>query len=456
MKYKLIKQYINPQYSTIEQILTNRGIPLETIPFYLHTTDEMINSPLNFGEELMREAASILIKHIQNNDSVLIIIDSDVDGFTSSAILINYLHDLFPSWVENKIQYVLHKGKQHGLNDHIGDILEQNKYNLVLIPDAGTNDTEECKKLFNQNVNVIILDHHLKEQDNPYAIIINNQIQNYPNKQLSGAGVTWQFCRYIDNILNTSYAEKYIDLVALGLCADMMSMTVPETKHLVNKGFQNVTNPFFYMLAQKNEFSMKGKINHTSVAFYIAPYINAICRSGTIEEKKIVFESMLNYKAFQELPSTKRGHYLGETERLVDQAIRTAINVKNRQTKAQDAGMQKLEEKINNEHLLDHKVILFKLEPGEIDRNIAGLVANKIMAKYQRPVMVLTRNENQEIVKIAYNKKGDPLISFWTKSSVTYEGSARGCDKIDLTDFKEICTETDLTEYLIGRIMGGR
>ena len=63
----------------------------------------MINSPLNFGEELMREAASILIKHIQNNDSVLIIIDSDVDGFTSSAILINYLHDLFPSWVENKI-----------------------------------------------------------------------------------------------------------------------------------------------------------------------------------------------------------------------------------------------------------------------------------------------------------------------------------------------------------------
>ena len=63
----------------------------------------MINSPLNFGEELMREAASILIKHIQNEDSVLIIIDSDVDGFTSSAILINYLHNLFPSWVENKI-----------------------------------------------------------------------------------------------------------------------------------------------------------------------------------------------------------------------------------------------------------------------------------------------------------------------------------------------------------------
>jgi len=287
------------------------------------------------------------------------------------------------------------------------------------------------------------MDHHLKEQDNPYAIIINNQIQEYPNKELSGAGVTWQFCRYIDSILNVNYADKYLDLVALGLCADMMSMTSIETKHLVNKGFKNVTNPFFALLAQKNEFSMKGKINHTSVAFYIAPYINAICRSGTIEEKTLVFESMLYHKAFKELLSTKRGHYLGETERLVDQAIRAAINVKSRQTKAQDIGMQRLEEKIENEHLLDHKVIFFKLEPGEIDRNIAGLCANKIMAKYQRPVMVLTRCEN-EIISI---KNG---FTIEAKTQVTYEGSARGCDKIDIDDFKAICAETGLTNYLIG------
>jgi len=56
---------------------------------------------------------------------------------------------------------------------------------------------------------------------------------------------------------------------------------------------------------------MKDKINYMSVAFYIAPYVNAICRSGTIEEKQTIFESMLKYKAFVEVPSTKRGHYLG-------------------------------------------------------------------------------------------------------------------------------------------------
>lgn len=78
----------------------------------------------------------------------------------------------------------------------------------------------------------------------------------------------------------------------------MMSMTSFETKHLINKGFQNVKNPFFFNLSRKNEYSMKNKINHMNVAFYIAPYVNAICRSGTIKEKIIVFESMLKYKAF--------------------------------------------------------------------------------------------------------------------------------------------------------------
>ena len=88
----------------------------------------------------MRQAATTLIKHIQKNDSILFIVDSDCDGFTSSAIFINYLYNLFPSWVENKVRYILHNGKQHGLNDHIEDILENQTYQLIIIPDAGTND----------------------------------------------------------------------------------------------------------------------------------------------------------------------------------------------------------------------------------------------------------------------------------------------------------------------------
>ena len=102
---------------------------------------------------------------------------------------------------------------------------------------------------------------------------------------------------------------------------------------------------------------------------------------------------MLKFKAFEKLLSTKRGHAVGEMETLVEQATRVVTNVKARQTKAQDAGMELLERMIEEKNLLRYKVLLFLLEPGQIDKNIAGLCANKIMAKYQRPTCVLTKCE---------------------------------------------------------------
>ena len=197
MKYQLINP-INQNYSTIEQILTNRGISKNNIYHYLNTTDDDINS-------------------FTNKKDCLVIIDSDADGFTSSAILINYLHDLFPAWVETNLDYRVHDGKQHGLNDHIDWIIKSQKYSLVIVPDAGSNDAEECTRLKENNINTIVLDHHLCDIDNPDAIVINNQLSNYPNKDFSGAGVVWQFCRYLDSLLQKDNANNYLDLMALGL-----------------------------------------------------------------------------------------------------------------------------------------------------------------------------------------------------------------------------------------------
>ena len=450
MKYQLIKP-INENYSPVQQILTNRGISISGILHYINTTDNDINPPEALGEDKLKAAAALLIKTIQSNSQALVIIDSDADGFTSSAILINYLHDLFPSWVENKLNYRVHDGKQHGLNDHIewilkvtSDPLDNRNYSLVILPDAGSNDTEECTRLKEHNIASIVLDHHLCDIQNPDAIVINNQLCDYPNKDFSGAGIVYQFCRYIDKLLQINNADSYLDLVALGNCADMMSMTSIETKHIENKGFQNLKNPFFVHLAEKNAYSMKNKINHMNVAFYIAPYINAICRSGSVEQKQLVFESMLKYKAFTILPSTKRGHVLGETEQLVEQAMRIVTNVKARQTKAQDAGLALLEQMIQQQKLLEHKVLLFLLEPGQIDRNIAGLSANKLMAKYQRPVCVLT--------KVTEYEKSD--IPPWevneSATIISYQGSARGCDRVGINDFKSICADTGLCEYCTG------
>ena len=441
MRYQLIKP-INQNYSVIQQILTNRNIPIDKIDNYLFTSDADVAPPEALGQNKLRQAAAALISTISKQGKILVIVDSDCDGFTSSAIFINYLHDFFPSWVETKLDYIFHEGKQHGLNDHILNILKQN-YELVIVPDAGSNDSTECTSLFKQGTKTIVLDHHLCDIQNPNAIVINNQLSNYPNKDFSGAGVVWQFCRYLDKLLKVSNADNYLDLVALGNCADMMSMTSIETKHIINKGFQNLKNPFFASLAKKNEYSMKNKVNHMSVAFYIAPYVNAICRSGTIEEKTLVFKSMLKYEAFKEVLSTKRGHLLGQKEQLVEQAMRVVTNVKNRQTKAQDVGLATIENMIEQKGLLKHKVLLFLLEPNQVDKNIAGLIANKIMAKYQRPVCLLTKvTEIEEDVLPWEDLKTDGIVS--------YQGSARGCQKVGVTDFKSICADTGVTMYQTG------
>lgn len=391
----------------------------------------------------------------------------DVDGYCSSAILINYLYEIFPDWVEKHVSWYHHTGKQHGLNDVIDDLISCD-YKLVITPDSGTNDAKECQMLYSKGTKIIVLDHHLPEpvsKESP-AIIINNQFSSYPNKNLCGCGVVYQFCRYFDNITGNHKADNYLDLVALSLTADMMSLKSYETKHLVNKGFktENIHNPFIYYMWQKNKFKLGDSITSWGAAFYIAPLLNAIVRSGTQDEKESVFCSMLNHLAFKKVLSNKRGHKLGEEETLIEQVMRICTNVKNRQTKAVDAGMKQLEKRIEENNMLNNKVLLFLINSGEIDNGIIGLVANKIMAKYQRPCCILTRVEEEIIIPVwdenidYWDSQADIYGGKWEKGNyinkkfikIAYQGSARGCDKIGITDFKKICNDSRCIDWTIG------
>lgn len=95
MKYKLIKE-INEKYTPIQQILTNRGIPFNEIHHYLNTTDKDINDVKLLGEQQLKNAAAALVASVQNKEECVVIVDCDCDGYTSAAIMINYLYDLFP------------------------------------------------------------------------------------------------------------------------------------------------------------------------------------------------------------------------------------------------------------------------------------------------------------------------------------------------------------------------
>lgn len=432
MKYKLINP-LNPTLTAQEQIMVNRGFKTrEEIHHYMNLTDNDINPPEALGEDLLRQAAVLVRRSIDEDKEICIVVDADCDGYTSSAILINYLYDLAPAFVESHINWYMHEGKQHGLQDCM-DWIENVGADLVIIPDAGSNDWNELQKLHEDGRAVIILDHHeIEGEAYPNCVLINSQFPWYPNKELSGAGVVYQFCRYMDKVYDLDYADNYLDLCALGLVGDMMSLTSYETRRLITKGIEpdHIVNPFIYEMWQKNKFKLGDTPTAWGETFYIVPFVNAITRSGTLEEKELIFDSMLKFKAFKQIPSNKRGHKLGEMERLVDQAVRTCTNVKNRQGRAETAGLELVEHLIEDNHMMDHQVLLFLLESGQIQPEIRGLIANKLMAKYQRPCCMLTKTTD--------------------KDKVSYQGSARGCDIVGVTEFKDICAATQVVDYVAG------
>ena len=439
MEYQLIVPRIplKEVVTAVEQVLANRGISPEHVDHYLNTTDADIIPPINIMN--MDKGVKILITHIAQGDKILIQIDSDCDGYTSAAHLINYLNCLFPGFVQNNIYYRIHSGKQHGI---ILDTIPSD-VKLVIAPDSSSNDYEVHKALAERGVDVLVIDHHEADAISEYACIINNQLCDYPTKSLSGVGMVYKFCSYIDELLNVDYADQFLDLVALGMVADMMDLRDFETRHLITRGLENIRNPYFKGMIDKQAYSLKDGISPIGVAFYIAPYVNATIRMGTQEEKLILFESMLDYRGYELIPSTKRG-CKGQQETRVEQACRNCTNIKNRQTKARDAALETIEHIIEEKKLLDNKILAIKLDTFETDKNLTGLIANQLMAKYQRPVLLLNKTYYDMTL---CEEDGTPIE---TRSVLSWEGSGRGYDKSKFDNLREFLKESDLVLYAEG------
>lgn len=156
------------------------------------------------------------------------------DGYTSAALLINYLSKAFPKL---EIAWRLHEGKEHGLIlDEIPEDVD-----LVIVPDSGSNQFEEHKALKKKGIDIIVLDHHECSKESENAIVVNSQISpDYENKQFSGVGITYKFCKALDEKLGASHADKYLDLVAVGNIADSQDMRSLETRHFVKKGLKEL------------------------------------------------------------------------------------------------------------------------------------------------------------------------------------------------------------------------
>lgn len=419
MKCRLVNPDLNSPY--LKNLLRERGV--EDVKEYIKPTQNYLNDPAKLDN--IEKGAELYLNVIKHNGNILIVVDSDCDGFTSATIIYQYTKKIAP---EIKISYLLHEGKQHGLQDHIDTILDKgDSYDLIILPDSSSNDYKYHEQLKDIRIPALVLDHHLTDVEiSDNAVVINNQLsKNYPNKELTGAGVTYQFCRYIDNLLKVDYADYFMDLAAWGIIGDMGSVLEMENRYIIEKGLSNIHNFFFQTLIDKQSYSMNDKVNSTTVAFYIVPLINAMIRVGTMEEKERLFGAFID--GTKKVSSNKRGAK-GAEELLAVESARECTNAKNRQNKIKDNAVDSLEAKIYKLGLIDNKVLFVRLDDDDdFPSELNGLVAMQLSAKFKKPTIVARLNEEGFI-----------------------RGSARGLNESELSDFKTFLTDSGYFEYALG------
>ena len=318
------------------------------------------------------DAAVNLFNHVKG--SVGIVIDSDLDGACSAAIA-------YMLCIENGLEDIRiysHAGKEHGLSD-LASQIAIDELDLLIVPDAGSNDIYQCEELMCMGIDVIILDHHIIEKPNRYATVVNPYnsaiIPPMPDDQLelveriyNGVKVTYT-CN--TNISGTGVVEKFAcalgsnqsfkDLVAISLISDICSLRSPENRKYVYDGLTNPTNPFIkYCL--KN--CCNRGVNPEGVAFGIAPLANALARSDDQSTKRLFFDALI-----------------GKIE--PEAAIKTMKAVKSKQ----DYQVKKVVDKLSDGLDTSHKVIIGFGEPE--NKSYLGLVANKFCGKYNKPTFLL-------------------------------------------------------------------
>lgn len=420
MKYRLYENGTNDTSNVVMEVLKNRGVC--DCNEYLNLTDKVV-LPYSYLNN-MDEAVDLFINHFERKSKIGVLVDEDVDGFCSASEMYLYIKRLDSDY---PVKYIMHqRAKAHGLSD---DIELPDDIELLIIPDAGTNDVEQCKKLNENGIDILILDHHESEKDNPFALIVNNQMsERYDNKSLCGSGVVYKFLKALDDRLWNEYADDFLDLFALGNISDVMDMRSYETRYLTDLGLKNIQNKFLKALIKAQEYSMNDIVNIHNVQWYITPVINAIIRIGSIEEKELVFRAFVEEDEFFEYKkrATKNNPSQTIQESIYDRAARFCKNSKQRQDKLRDKGLEKLSNQAKKFCKNPNETKILLVDATDVlHEGLTGVVAIKMAENFNKPVILLKRHRNE---------RGEEV----------YGGSARNMNNSPIENLKDVINSTNV------------
>lgn len=313
------------------------------------------------------KASDLLIQHLKNNSKINVFMDVDTDGACSGVMVYQYLQKL-----KANVDWSINTGKEHGLQ---GQPLKGwvGKYDLIIVVDSSSENYEEHKFLSNNNIDVIVLDHHKTRYESQDAVIVNSQLGNYPNPQLSGSGVAFKFLKYLDKVLNKNYADEYWDLATVGLIADMMDVSEHsmENRYICHRGFSNLQNRG--LKAMLGNYSFDGQ----AVSYSIAPLINSAMR---LNRNELAVELLL-------VDTITRGKgYVAKLKQLKDIQNRLKNNI-----------VDDIVFKIKTGDFRNGRVISVVLSDiTEEEKNITGLIATEISRTFKKPTFILRESEEGE------------------------------------------------------------
>jgi len=377
----------NPDYNqVILQLLFNRGIKsLEEIKAFFNDGYEKLADPFSFND--MDQAIELVIKHVKEQNKIVVYGDYDADGVTAAALLVEILKIL-------KAQvdvYIPERAKEgYGLNEKAIISIAKQGVKLIITVDQGIRDKEDVARAKKLGLDVIITDHHVappKEEDLPDCLIINPNVlsEKYIFKSLSGAGVSLQLTRAI--IQKSKLAEndkkflenKLLDLVAIGTVADCVSLT-GENRLLVKAGLKvlNKTKRLGLQELIKAAQIDKRELEAWNIGFQIGPRLNA---AGRLKHANTAFELLV----------------IKDKKKARDLANQLNVGNKTRQAITKEI-MEEMAKQVSNQ--VNQKIII-GVCPIDEDKSstvwnegVIGLVAGRIADKYYKPVLVITKSED--------------------------------------------------------------
>lgn len=349
-------------------VFAARGItdPAEVLSFLDENTS--MSDPFKIID--MDKAAQRITEAVENGEQICVYGDYDCDGISATALLTSYLQSIGAA----VIYYIPSRdGTGYGMHKSAVDMLSEQNIDLIITVDNGISAYDEIEYANQLGIDVVVTDHHTPPEKLPNAVaIVDPHRSDCPSglTELAGVGVAFKLICAMEDAHGEELLEYYSQLVMLGTIADVVSLT-GENRIIVRHGLSHIQeseSPGITALLQVS--ALKGKmLTSESVAFGLAPRINAAGRVGTADD---VVELLL----------TDDVSYATELAEL--------LNEQNTKRRAIEADILQQAERMlaQNPQMLKDRVLI--IAGKNWHHGVIGIVSSKLMERYQKPCILLS------------------------------------------------------------------